>query len=102
MKNIVLIYNSNSSKIKRKKLLSKIVKKLEKENFSIYTIPFLEFLEKDHFNFIKESQALFIVGGDGTLNGVVNKLLKNKIEFPPIVIYPGGTSNDFARIGIID
>jgi YegS/Rv2252/BmrU family lipid kinase len=40
--------------------------------------------------------AIVVAGGDGTVNRVVNIMIKNNIKVPLGVI-PAGTSNDFAR-----
>jgi diacylglycerol kinase (ATP) len=50
----------------------------------------LELIHSDKFSFI----GLF--GGDGTVNYIVNILIKNKINLP-VGIFPCGTCNDFAR-----
>ncbi len=42
-------------------------------------------------------QYIFVSGGDGTLNMVLNSLLKyNRTALPPLGIIPAGTSNDLA------
>ena len=57
---------------------------------------------KDNFekildkNLLKECLALIIAGGDGTVNGVVNVMMQQKIDIPLGVI-PAGTANDFAK-----
>lgn len=40
--------------------------------------------------------VLFILGGDGTVNELVNGVLKNELNIP-IGVLPGGTFNDFAK-----
>ncbi len=40
--------------------------------------------------------VIFCYGGDGTLNHVINDLMRAKIE-KPIAYLPGGTTNDFAK-----
>lgn len=45
----------------------------------------------------KECYDLLVVsGGDGTVNSIVNLMLKNNIDLP-IGVIPSGTCNDFAR-----
>lgn len=40
-------------------------------------------------------KTIFVLGGDGTLNEVVNGMMKNKVNIP-IFLAPIGTANDFA------
>ncbi|UEX89766.1 diacylglycerol/lipid kinase family protein [Staphylococcus ratti] len=40
--------------------------------------------------------VLFILGGDGTVNELINGIIKNQLDLPVGVI-PGGTFNDFAK-----
>lgn len=49
------------------------------------------FLESD----LTECEAIFVAGGDGSINKVVNSILDNHIDIPLGVI-PAGTANDFA------
>ena len=44
----------------------------------------------------QEYKKILVAGGDGTINQVVNSLLKNNIDLP-IGIFPAGTANDFAQ-----
>lgn len=47
-------------------------------------------------------EAIFIAGGDGSINSLVNHFVKHDIDIP-IGIIPAGTSNDFATfLGISD
>ncbi|BAS46770.1 diacylglycerol kinase [Staphylococcus schleiferi] len=50
---------------------------------------------KDNNN-IEQIEVLFILGGDGTVNELVNGVLKHELHIP-IGIIPGGTFNDFAK-----
>lgn len=50
----------------------------------------IDILRNDNYSYVVVS------GGDGTLNSMVNLLLKNEIHLPVGVI-PSGTCNDFAR-----
>ena len=53
------------------------------------------------YEYLKDSEkegvyGIVVAGGDGTVNRVVNVIMKNNINVPLGVI-PAGTSNDFAR-----
>ncbi len=41
-------------------------------------------------------EAIIVAGGDGSVNRIVNSMMKNQIDLPLGVI-PGGTANDFAN-----
>lgn len=44
------------------------------------------------------ASALFVIGGDGTLNEVVNGLMANRNRpLPVLILIPGGTGSDFSR-----
>lgn len=47
-------------------------------------------------NNAEEIDVLFILGGDGTVNELINGVLKNNLDLP-IGVIPGGTFNDFAK-----
>ncbi|PKM95510.1 MAG: diacylglycerol kinase [Firmicutes bacterium HGW-Firmicutes-1] len=49
-------------------------------------------LEKD----LTECEAIIVAGGDGSVNQIVNSMMKNDIDLPLGVI-PAGTANDFAN-----
>ena len=51
---------------------------------------FLKDVDKDGYS------AIVVAGGDGTVNRVVNVMMKNNIK-TPLGVIPAGTSNDFAR-----
>ncbi|WP_053960453.1 diacylglycerol/lipid kinase family protein [Sulfobacillus thermosulfidooxidans] len=45
----------------------------------------------------EQASAIFVVGGDGTLNEVINGLLHAKGPLPLIILVPLGTGSDFNR-----
>ena len=47
-------------------------------------------------NYATPYDVLFILGGDGTLNELVNGVVENNIQLP-IGVLPGGTFNDFTK-----
>lgn len=42
-----------------------------------------------------EYRKVIAAGGDGTMNSVVNAMLRNKVDLP-LALFPAGTANDFA------
>jgi diacylglycerol kinase (ATP) len=56
--------------------------------------------KEDNYNFLKSNiekyDLLVVIGGDGTIDEVVNTIAKLKLK-PPIAIIPAGTCNDMAN-----
>ncbi|MFM2394106.1 MAG: hypothetical protein RLZZ546_2088, partial [Bacteroidota bacterium] len=84
--NIALLSNSFSGKGHSSSIINSILKKLEKLNLTI--THFQDQWPHD----LSVYTAVWIVGGDGTLNYFLNKYPSCSI---PISIFPGGTGNDF-------
>ena len=99
MKKIKLIYNSGAGQSKFKYFLDIIIEKFMEKDVEVSV-----FRAGDNTNlyeYLKDSEkeniyGIVVAGGDGTLNRVINVMLKNNINVPLGVI-PAGTSNDFAR-----
>jgi len=47
-------------------------------------------------SFHRNTQAIVVAGGDGSLNWVVNTLLSLEVSHPPLAVLPWGTANDFS------
>ena len=47
-------------------------------------------------NYSSDVDVLFILGGDGTLNELVNGVMQYQLNLP-IGVIPGGTFNDFTK-----
>ncbi len=98
MKKLLLVYNPYSGNHSFKDNLDEITEILQDQgNFSVTlyrmsrTVELTEYLSsfnKDEFD------TVCISGGDGTINIVINELLKNDM-FPKIGLFPSGTANDF-------
>ena len=99
LKKIKLIYNSGAGQSKFKYFLDPIIEKFmdndielsifrAANNTNLYE--FLKDVDKDGYS------AIVVAGGDGTVNRVVNVMMKNNIK-TPLGVIPAGTSNDFAR-----
>ena len=97
MQKVIFVYNPKSGKAKRENILGDLTNEAVSRGLEVVLIPFFDFVKKDYINSLEDSNAVFIIGGDGTVNGVINYLVNTGIDFPPLVIYPGGTSNDFAN-----
>jgi len=99
MKKVKLIYNSIAGQSKFKYFLDTIVEKFAESG---YEVSLFRASKKNTYRleeYLKHSEdcyAIVIAGGDGTINRVVNVMMKNNIKVP-IGIIPAGTSNDFAK-----
>lgn len=99
MKKIKLIYNSGAGQSKFKYFLDPIIEKFMDNDIEVSIFraanntnlyEFLKDVDKDGYS------AIVVAGGDGTVNRVVNVLMKNNFK-TPLGVIPAGTSNDFAR-----
>ncbi|NLW48908.1 MAG: YegS/Rv2252/BmrU family lipid kinase [Firmicutes bacterium] len=98
MQNALLVYNPNSGG-NRFNPLNSILRRFQSQNIQVQTFQLSRL--NDHEILLQalsqiRFDLLIISGGDGTINFVVNLLLKNNISLP-IGIIPAGTSNDLAR-----
>jgi diacylglycerol kinase (ATP) len=108
--------NTNDYKSETRILLNpgsgKVRKKIEQIKKIISSIPGIETHEASSLSEINQSidrfiilqtKFLVIIGGDGTVQAVIDRYLtnKNKTDLPHILIIPGGTTNMTAKdIGI--
>jgi len=102
MKKIRLIYNKSAGQNKSSEIISDIIGKFNENGFEVTA--FRASKENSCEDFVRETAddtyALVVAGGDGTINKVVNFMMKYNINVP-LGIIPAGTSNDFANhIGI--
>ena len=99
MKKVKLVYNSGAGQSKFTYFLDTVIEKLMNNDIevSIYRASEKENLEE----FLKSADSedlygIIVAGGDGTINRVVNIMMKHSIK-TPLGIIPAGTSNDFAK-----
>jgi YegS/Rv2252/BmrU family lipid kinase len=96
---VKLIYNPVSGDGTFKNHLDYIIDKFQQNGLQIepYRTNKREDLEQMiSFMDEKEYKKILVAGGDGTLNQVVNGLLKYDMDLP-IGIFPVGTANDYAQ-----
>ena len=104
MKKIRLIYNKSAGQNKSSEIISDVIGKLSENGFEVTAFRASKENPSDQFikDTPKETYALVIAGGDGTINRVVNSMKKYNIDVP-VGIIPAGTSNDFANhIGLLN
>ncbi|WP_250278111.1 diacylglycerol/lipid kinase family protein [[Clostridium] colinum] len=99
MKKIKLIYNPYSGDKTFKFDLDIYVTNLQQIGYEVHMFSSIE--QGDIENHLKDIpkdfyDAFIVSGGDGTINIVVNCLMKYKLNHIPIAIIPSGTANDFA------
>ncbi len=93
----ILLYNPLSRNGKNPNFISKIVKQLEKEDRQVRTENVLEVGEVDDFiKSLNTDDRIILVGGDGTLNRLVNTIHGKKFV-QDLDMYQAGTGNDFIR-----
>ena len=97
-KNILIIVNPNAGRGKVQKKIHMIAKNLSKQNYLvdiIYTK--INYSASDIIKHYKGNLDLVICcGGDGTLNDLINAVMKMEKK-PQISFIPLGTMNDFAN-----
>jgi len=98
VRKVLLVYNPLSGHRSVPKRLDDIISRFMDND--IMVIPYRIFNEDQDklLNILKNDDfhAVIISGGDGTVNTVINTMLKNDINLP-LGIIPSGTCNDFAR-----
>ena len=93
----VILYNPLSRNGNNKRIVNKLVKKLNKKNIESEVIDLTkvdnvtDFLEKHEY-----AKRFIIIGGDGTLNVLANKIYNIDIK-QDIYLFKAGTGNDFIR-----
>jgi YegS/Rv2252/BmrU family lipid kinase len=93
----ILLYNPLSRNGKNPRFIKKIVSNLEKEGQEVQTFSLLETHDVDVFiKKLQKDDRIIIVGGDGTINRLVNAI-NHKIILQKIYMYQAGTGNDFVR-----
>ena len=102
MKKIKLIYNVTAGQNEFKYFLDAIVEKFVDNGYDVSL--FRTGKGRDLEAYVKEcadAYGIVVAGGDGTINKVVNFMMKYNIDVP-LGIIPAGTSNDFANhIGLL-
>lgn len=97
-KEILLIVNPCSGKGKVSKYIPQICDNLEKQGYELEVIYTSKTNNGEQIieNYIRYIDAVVVCGGDGTLNEVINGIIKchKKID---VAFIPFGTTNDFSR-----
>ena len=98
MKTYIVIYNQNSrgKKYKKEELEKKFIEHdLIAKIFVTKQINEVDLVIKE---FTDSKKYVYIgIGGDGTLNSLINSLLNNKINLPEVACISSGSGSDFLR-----
>lgn len=97
MKKIKLIYNVTAGQNEFKYFLDAIVEKFVDKDYDVSLFRTGKGANLEEY--VKDCEGVYgivVAGGDGTINKVVNVMMKNNIKVP-LGIIPAGTSNDFAK-----
>ena len=98
MKTYIVIYNQNSrgKKYKKEELEKKFIEHdLEAKIFVTKQINEVDLVIKE---FTDSKKYVYIgIGGDGTLNSLINSLLNNRIDLPEVGCISSGSGSDFLR-----
>ncbi|HHY23041.1 MAG TPA: YegS/Rv2252/BmrU family lipid kinase [Clostridiaceae bacterium] len=98
MNKALLIYNPLSGQRSVPYKIDHIIARFMNSNVLVQPYRTYNIEENKLLSILNNSKYSYVVisGGDGTINAVVNIMLKNNINLP-IGIIPSGTCNDFAR-----
>ena len=99
MKRIKLIYNSNSGNHSFSSKIDGCLEVLQKGGYEVSLFKIMG--QGDIENHLKNIDtdiydAFIIAGGDGTINIMVNAIMKLGLQNKPLGVIPSGTANDFA------
>lgn len=100
MQTVKLIYNPASGEKGMETYLDRIIRIYQRKGFQIipYRLRFDKDIEEDIlFGVNCDCHHVLIAGGDGTVNYVINILMKNNMTHIPVGLLPVGTANDFSR-----
>lgn len=96
MKKVRVIYNPYSGDRSFRNRLDLVVDKLQRGGYEVTLTRTMSI--EDIYECVKNSlgyNSIIASGGDGTINHVVNAMIKNDL-YVPLGIFPSGTANDFA------
>lgn len=93
----IVLYNPLSRNGQKKHFIKNIVRKLERQGQEVKTKNILEIDNVTTFvDSLDPFDRIILVGGDGTLNRLANKIYG--MNYPnPLYMYQAGTGNDFMR-----
>ena len=98
MKKYIIIHNLNSRGKSLTKEFIETLLNLEKISFEYFATKNIDELNNIISNFTdSEKYQYCTIGGDGSLNSLVNSLMINNVQNPQVACLPGGSGSDFIR-----
>ncbi len=92
-----LVLNPSAGEAQSGKTMNSFFIKAAKRGFRVEMVPFDGATLPDALRSCpRDTRAIIVAGGDGSLNEVVNVLLRLEPPYPPLAVLPLGTSNDFS------
>jgi len=93
---VLLVYNDKAGLLKVGYSRRTLLHILENDGFLVESVPPDQFARE--VPSLEDYTALIVAGGDGSVNSVVDQLIKYNVEKPPpIAVLPWGTANDLYR-----
>lgn len=93
----IILYNPLSNKGKNVKIAEKLAKQGQKQGRMVTTMNLLDIKDvKEFLSIYQKEDKIIIIGGDGTLNRIVNQIDGFNV-LPEAYIYKAGSGNDFIR-----
>lgn len=95
---VLLFYNPHSGNGYFKAHLDKVIEKFQKKNMLVIPIRADKKDLLDRFFKTVDMgtyKKIIAAGGDGTINTVVNSMVRNDVHIP-LAVFPAGTANDYA------
>ncbi|WP_025725457.1 diacylglycerol/lipid kinase family protein [Acholeplasma granularum] len=93
----IILYNPLSNKGKNVKIAEKLEKQSNKKGIKSQILNLLDIHNVESFlSAYSSDDRIIIIGGDGTLNRIVNQINDTEI-LPQVFMYKAGTGNDFIR-----
>lgn len=93
MKRAVLLYNAAAGKGKIEKNVDRIVEIFREADYDMQPLPIR--FGTNPFDWCGKVDLAVVAGGDGTINYVVNAMMRRQLSIN-IGVIPAGTANDFA------
>lgn len=93
MRSAILLYNNQAGRGKIGRNLERVVSIFRDADYDLRPVPIR--FDGNPFAGYESVDLAVVAGGDGTLNYVVNAMMRHSLTFP-IGILPAGTANDFA------
>src|SRR3989338_3239158 len=93
----LIIVNPHAGNKEHKSITNRLTSMLDEHNKQYHIRYTTKAGDAQHFAQTAEKKTIIVLGGDGTINEVINGIMSNKTIKPRLAIIPIGTSNMLAR-----